>query len=217
MRYIRAQQTAVTCLFLGSMWGFLEATLGYFLHILSKITFMPSISGFVMFPIAFFFMRLAFKETDSVVSIFYTAAVAATIKLVDLFIPVLSPVHVVNPAIAIILEGLAVSVFFKVFTVREGRFMFAEGILVSAGWRILFIAFLFVFYRYGGLLARGSAEVSRFILLDGFVNGIIIAALLKAMNSETGTSFVKLARLHLSLSIITFAFAVAVNAVFTLM
>ena len=41
-------------LFWGSMWGLTEATAGFFLHLWAVV--LPGLPGFLMFPIAFYFM-----------------------------------------------------------------------------------------------------------------------------------------------------------------
>ncbi|MDP2913846.1 MAG: DmsC/YnfH family molybdoenzyme membrane anchor subunit [Candidatus Aminicenantes bacterium] len=69
--------------FWGLLWGIWEATAGHLVHLVK----IPGLSGFIMFPAAFFFMSRAFARSERAESIFLAACVAASIKLFDLFIP----------------------------------------------------------------------------------------------------------------------------------
>ena len=50
----------LSVLFWGAMWGIGEATIGNLIH-LGSIA-LPGLPGFVMFPVAFYFMRIGFKN-----------------------------------------------------------------------------------------------------------------------------------------------------------
>ncbi len=89
----------------GSLWGFVEATLGYILHWM----FFP-ISGMIMFPIGVYFMKRAEKENDNKSSIIYVSLIAALIKSVNLFMPNLMIFKVTNPILMILAQGLLVYV-----------------------------------------------------------------------------------------------------------
>ena len=95
-------------LFWGLLWGMWEATVGHFVHLIK----LPGLPGFIMFPAAFFFMSRAFVRSGRAESIFPAACVAAGIKLLDIFIPGAAAQASVNPALAIILEALAVTGFY---------------------------------------------------------------------------------------------------------
>jgi len=93
-------------LIFGSIWGFLEATLGGFLHMI----IFPN-KGAIMSGIGVAIMASAlaiYKKPGMLLGI---GIVAASFKLLDVwlfFLPVTS-IHIINPAMAIILESLAIS------------------------------------------------------------------------------------------------------------
>ena len=72
-------------LFFGAIWGILEATLGYVLQFLP-----PLVSGSVMFPIAATLMLITYQNTKSRSAMVYVAAIAASIKAINLFMYVKS-------------------------------------------------------------------------------------------------------------------------------
>lgn len=99
-------RSLIIALFWGSLWGLAEATLGHILHLLR----IPSLAGFVMFPMGVFFMTKAYRDSGNLNMILETSMVAATIKLSNMLFPGTSPVDVLRPAIAIICESLVVFV-----------------------------------------------------------------------------------------------------------
>jgi hypothetical protein len=91
----------------GSIWGFMEATLGGFLHLI----IFPN-KGAIMAGIGMAIMGSAlaiYKKPSMLLGIGF---VAASFKLLDVWFFALSPtsIHIVNPAMAIILESVAFSV-----------------------------------------------------------------------------------------------------------
>lgn len=70
-------------IFWSSLWGIVEATLGYLLH---KINF--SFGGCIWFPLAFYFMDKIYRKTGNVQYILYGAIITSIIKLTNLFIEV---------------------------------------------------------------------------------------------------------------------------------
>jgi hypothetical protein len=174
------KQMAVISLFWGALWGIAEATVGYLAHL---VIFIPGIAGFIMFPIGFYFMTRAYKDTGKPGILFSTAAVAASIKLVDLFLPNLSPIHTINPAIAILIESAAVFLVFKLLNAKPVQFRFGEVLIASTGWRLGFLfysAILFVTAISREFIQMGLAHILRFVLLEAVINTLIITAYLKA-------------------------------------
>lgn len=162
---------------LGSVLGILEATLGYFFHLFSII--IPGIAGFFMFPIAFFIFSMAYKETKSFSIVMLTAIITAGIKLSNLFFPILLPVSTINPATSIILEAAAFLAFIKMTNTEKTSLKLGPAISVSLGWRVLFIVYLLLTNVNTGLMEGGALHFIRFILLDSFINGLLIAYALK--------------------------------------
>lgn len=167
-----------TCLLWGSIWGIIEVTLGYLLHIIDA-SVGSTISGFIMFPIAFYFMRTSFRSTNKVSSIFTTALIAATIKLTNLFFTLVVPVHTIMPAIAILLEGGFVYVGFRYFMKTQNKFYLAESFLISIGWRSVFLLFVFFMAINNNIIPGGILSILKFIIIDGIAPALIVSFLMR--------------------------------------
>ena len=136
-----------TILFFGALWGILEATLGWFLHLMH-------FNGIVLvlYPFGLMCMLLAAKQTGKTSSIIQVAAVASVIKLVNLFMfPVVPLYHVLNPAVAIFIEGLVTFGFCVVasknINFKRWSIPFASGLVFASiflyrGWQLIMDAFV---------------------------------------------------------------------------
>jgi hypothetical protein len=174
------KQMVLAALFWGALWGIAEATIGYLAHL---VVILPGMAGFIMFPIGFYFMTRAYKSTGKPGVLLGTAAVAAAIKLVDLFLPGLTPIHTVSPAICILTEAVAVGLVFKLSNLEPVQFRFREALMASAGWRLGFMfysAVLFVLSLSGEFVQLGLDHMLRFLLLGSVINAVVIVAYLKA-------------------------------------
>lgn len=185
------KSVVIIALFWGSLWGLTEATLGYLVHLITAI---PGMAGFFMFPIAFYFMTRAYKERGQAGTIFATAAVAASLKLVDLLLPGLNPLKTINPAISILMEAMAVIFVIrsmkvdrveKVDRVKQAgmiRFRFRDAILAGLYWRGGFIG-LSLLWAILSLADNpwetGILNITRFLILETMVNAVIIVACVK--------------------------------------
>jgi hypothetical protein len=91
----------------GSIWGFVEATLGGFLHLI----IFPN-KGAIMAGIGMAIMGSALAIYKKPSMLPFIGLVAASFKLLDVWFFALSPtsIHIVNPAMAIILESVAFSI-----------------------------------------------------------------------------------------------------------
>jgi hypothetical protein len=123
-----------TLLFFGSIWGLLEATLGYALHFLPIL-----ISGSIMFPLAAIILMMAEKKLKSPWSLMWIGLIAASIKSINFLMPGLLPIKTYNPMIAIMIQSLVmVGVVFIAKKSPQGITILALG-LVSFLWRGLFL------------------------------------------------------------------------------
>ena len=159
-------------LFFGALWGLAEATLGFVLHVSAA-----SIAGFLMFPVGFAIMWQARERTDSVYAPMQVAAVAAGIKLVNLFFAPMW-MTVFNPAAAILLEGLFVTVLLR----KGNRLSPISCLLVTYGWRLGYLAILLIQLNFGftlRLLQGGMASVLPFVTIDAGVNALMIFLIAK--------------------------------------
>ena len=171
---------AIQIVYWGSLWGIAEATLGYVLH-MAAIQ-LPGVPGFVMFPIAFYFMRKAYLSTGKPGAVFQVALVAALIKCCDFLITGNIPIRILNPALSIVLEGLAVALVFAYAERRKIAIGFASVFSMGVLWRSIFLFYLFLISLIdlpAALVTDGLQVSLRFLLLESFVNAILIFAYLK--------------------------------------
>lgn len=171
------KKTIPMILFWGAVWGICEATIGYALHLAAVA--LPGLPGAFMFPIGFWCMAQVRKATQKAYAPLGIAIVAASIKLVDFLVPGYDAIRVVNPALSILLEGLAVAVVYTAVAapgrVRDYVKALGSGVL----WRTLFAVYLFAISLLGlpaGLVTSGIGTLLRFVLLESFYNSIVIFA-----------------------------------------
>ena len=142
----------------------------------------PGLPGLIMFPVAFFFMKKAYDSTGNAGAVIFVALVAAVIKLTDLLLPGLTPIFVINPAVAIILEGLAVGVVLHYYYGRSGtRLAFISVLAMPLLWRAVFLVDQYVISLFGlpaGLVTNGPAIAMKFLLWESAVNTVLIYAFL---------------------------------------
>lgn len=173
------KQEHTTILFWGATWGLVEATLGYVLHYLAVA--IPGLPGFIMFPVALFFMHQVYQHTSKASAIMAAAGIAAMIKLTDLAFGGLLPIFVINPALALLMEGLVVTLLITTSKHLKQIQLFSLGFLMSIGWRSVFLLYMLVISRFGlpaGLVTNGIALSLRFLLLESGVNAILIGVYL---------------------------------------
>lgn len=108
-------QFLLTVLFWGSIWGIIEATLGWVLH----ATHLHHGTSNILFAFGIFCMLSATARTGKgPVAVMLTAVVAAIIKMCDFFLPG-GTVGVLHPALYILLEGAMIAVVSQFFSFRS--------------------------------------------------------------------------------------------------
>lgn len=172
---------------LGAVWGIFEATVGYILHLL------PIRIGFlVWYPVAVFFLIAAYRITGQKMATLVTAALAAVIKLLNLLLPGRAD-RVVNPAVSILFEGIAVFaaiyIFERIKTATGGRLLIS--VFMNTLWRALFLLYLALlvpdWMREASVLKSGGSLL-RFILIDNLCSScIVFAGLLLAAKRKPGS------------------------------
>lgn len=165
-------------LFWGSLWGLAEASLGYIFH-MAAIAF-PGIPGFLMFPIAFYFMNKVYNSTGKVTSVFHISLIAALIKLADFLLPIYIPIRIVNPALSILMEGLTVSLVFYFYDSK--KIGYVQSFMMGVGWRSMFTVYMFIISMFNlpaALVTDGITVTLRFVILESFINSLIIFAYLR--------------------------------------
>lgn len=171
-------------LFFGGVLGILEVTLGYILHLLPS-----GISGAIMYPILFAIGVMAYKSSNSLKSVYVMSSTAALIKLTNLAIGLLPTVKVVNPAIAILLEGISVALVLKFTADRLKDFNFETVLVGSLSWRVIFLIYLTVNFTLGikgRMIESGTLAIVEYLSYS-LINAVIIfgaAKLSKKANTK---------------------------------
>ena len=173
----------------GSIWGFLEATLGGFLHMI----LFPN-KGAIMSGIGVAVMASALAIYRKPAMLAGIGIVAASFKLLDIWLFSLSPasIHVINPAMAIIFESLAFSLvaLFVSYRINNNAFVgigagLLTGFVSAVAWVYFAIhvmnapAYARVVFTAGGYIAnQGLAQAAMFGLLlpVGYLVGEKLAA-----------------------------------------
>jgi hypothetical protein len=162
-------------LLFGALWGICEASIGHLLHFLPH-----GLSGMVMVPIGFYFMYTAYKKSEKRSTIIMVGLLAASIKLIDLLLPSLSPMAVINPAMSIMIESLLVFSFAKVL---EEKRTFMMSIIMGILWISIFtLVQALILKPASGLYLQPVYIIASVILINAFVSGSIITLLLKRAN-----------------------------------
>ena len=163
-------------LFLGAAWGICEAGIGYALHRMAVL--LPGLPGALMFPIGFYWMNKAQKTTGEVSAPLWIAAIAATIKLADFLIPGADPIRVINPALSILMEGLAVTAVYALGATKRIP-VFFKVLGMGIIWRGMFAVYLYgisLIDLPALLVTSGMVALLRFVLLESFINSLVILA-----------------------------------------
>lgn len=183
-------QKITQILFFGSIWGIIEATLGYILHFLPTL-----IAGTILFPIVTLLLIKAYALTKSKSSLFFMGVVASLIKSVNFFLPQISIWKTINPMISILLEALMVIAFISLLNPQKTIHFAVIMIGASIAWRVLFLFNLQVQFLFTGFQANQIASFSNmisFAIGSGIISslfGFLFYALLKPVIIEKTTSW----------------------------
>jgi len=155
----------------GALWGLLEATLGYVLHLVHD--YLP---GIVMPAIGAAILVRFHRESAHRGAVVAVGVVAALVKAVDFLIPGMNPLRVANPMLSILIEALAMAALLPALSrASEWRRVQLE-FGASFGWRIAFILALCVeFWGFGifsGQLS-GFSTLFEFIVFNGLASGAV--------------------------------------------
>jgi len=200
------QQAILIPILFGSIWGIGEATLGYVLHGLSKLIFLPGLSGFLMFPIGLALMHRAFTRTGKTGTLMATATVAAAIKLTNLALPFLPAMDTINPAMAILLEGAAATALFAWAGKLETAISIPRVFLAASGWKAIFLFIQLTVGIESGMAFADPMLVARFLLLDSVVNALLIVGYMRLVRNARSPR-----QVYLLPAGITAALAIVVN------
>ncbi len=172
-----------TILVWGSLWGIFEATVGYLLHLLPV-----SLSWLILYPAAGFFMAGVHRKTGRISSVVLVATLCASIKMLNLLLPGRID-KVINPAVSILFEGLAVAaVLFALHRLLGERLKSPPvkalaALSMNTGWRLLFIVYLFF------LVPDWMQEVSVISAVGKFIPFFVTQNLLSSLLLYLGYQF----------------------------
>lgn len=158
-------------IFFGSVWGIIEASVGYLLHWLPVSIY---ISGTVLFPIVGYILYRAYAITKSKSSLLAIGIVAAVIKAVNFFMPFGSPFKIINPMLSIILESLMVVLVISLVNKDDLMSKIKAMLIASIGWRVLYLA-------YDGIQYLATGYVSAYLeTFTATINFALVFALISA-------------------------------------
>lgn len=126
----------------GALWGIFEATVGYLLHLLPF-----SVGWLVWYPAACFFMVNVYRKTRQIKSILLVGVLAASIKLINLFLPGRID-RVLNPVTSILFEALSMAAVIWIIhhvclNKEKSHLIKALAIFsMNISWRILYALYL---------------------------------------------------------------------------
>ncbi|MCT4660563.1 MAG: hypothetical protein N4A40_01785 [Tissierellales bacterium] len=173
------KKTLNNIVFWGAIWGLAEASLGYLLHM---IEFVPGLSSVTMTCIGFFCMHQAYKGAEKSSHVVGVAGIAAGIKLVNFLMPVSTPLKVINPAVAILLEGALAFVALSIAQKDGAKFGLKEAVLFSFVWRFAFVGIQLAempIWAIKPLIYRGSSVALGFLLYQPLVVSLVVSGYMK--------------------------------------
>jgi len=172
-------------LIIGSLWGIIEATLGYVTHMIGL-----SIGWLIWYPIAFIFIYKSYSLTNSYPSVMITAFVASSLKLLNLFFPGRID-YVINPAVAIIFEAVSFIIVSKRVGNKYDIFNLA---FIGFTYRILYLAYVRLLPENLMLLSQVAdiTKFAKFMFSETVINVLLIYSFLFLTSKYRIVSFAKL-------------------------
>jgi len=160
----------------GLLWGLTELTGGYFLHLLKA-----PVAGALLMPVGVLCMAMVYGRSSRKSSIVLVSLIAASVKLVTIFfVPAASLYLVINPVVAIVLQGLIMII--PVAMIADSKSHGAAVVFVSfyaaiVLYKLAFITFQIVLKVNTGAPALGGlniAQNSGFLFVETLISTIII-------------------------------------------
>ncbi|MEZ4387317.1 MAG: hypothetical protein R3D98_07005 [Candidatus Krumholzibacteriia bacterium] len=177
-------------LFWGAVWGLYEATVGYLIHSFVR---MPGTASVLMVPFAVFCLLSATQSGGARRSAAVAALTAAAIKLVDLALPLPNLLAVLNPAAAILMEGLAFTLVARQLGLPGRRPTLPQAavgaLLFSTGWRVLFLGWSAVLAAGWsvGMMKHGLHAPLGFLVRDSLLSAAVIVGLVSLTHGRGRT------------------------------
>jgi len=196
-------------IFFGALWGIVEATLGYLLHLLPGY-----LAGSLMFPIVVFILYRAYKSLGTRKAIFFVAIVAMVIKSVNLLLPFMVPAKTINPMVSMFVESLLVFAVIPLFESKKLPVKISAIVIASIGWRLAFVGYQglnFLITDYLSAYLQDFSLAFDFIVLQGLLSAVFASGLLLLVNLSKAIKRVDQIKINPIVSIITFALAIVLT------
>jgi hypothetical protein len=174
IRHIQMKTILPSIVLWSSAWALGELSLGHALHLFG----FPGLAGFVMFPFGLAMMIGVYMETGRRSAVLSIAALTAGLKLLDLLLPLPSPLTVINPSLSIACEGLAAGVFFFPMGLRSSglRRLTALSLTVFA-WKGIYaggLILLGVFFTIPSWLSLSASRIIGFFVLESLTTAALL-------------------------------------------
>ncbi len=196
-------------IFFGAVWGIVEATLGYVLHLVPGY-----LAGSIMFPFVMFILYRAYKSLGTRKAIFFVAFVAMMIKSVNLLLPFMVPAKTINPMVSMFVESLLVFAVIPLFENKKILVKISAIAIASIGWRLAFVGYQglnFLVTDYLSAYLQDFSSAFNYVVLQGLLSTVFAASLLILVNmTKTVTKFDRI-KISPIVSVITFALAIVLT------
>lgn len=177
---------------LGAAWGVFEATAGFALHLLPA-----RVGAYLWFPAAYWFMDRAYRATGRRQDIVWVALISAAVKLCNLLTQVRAD-FVINPAVAIVLEALAMAAF-GIPSSSAGKRIALSAAASNTAWRALYLLYLALIapgWMRAASVLSDTVSLAGFLLAENLIgSAVAIAAVcvIRPKRRAPGNSFLSCA------------------------
>jgi hypothetical protein len=208
---LRHSPVVLAGVYWGAIWGLYEATMGFVVHSFIRV---PGASSVLLVPFALYCLRGAMRAGGGLRACGVAATTAAAVKLVDFCLPALTVLTVVNPAVAILFEGLAFVVVARQLgmpaRVPSLKAVAVGALAFNAIWRVLFLLHYAVVGRVWsvGMMKDGPQVPLGFLLRDSLICTAVIVGLVALARQRRQASSRPLALPSLRGAVVVLALAV---------
>jgi hypothetical protein len=163
-------------LFFGSIWGLLEATLGFGVKLLGPVF----LSGEILFPLGAAVCYLGWRRYEKPWFPVGVGLVAACIKLSDGLLGIVPPFdpRIVNPAVAIVAESLFLAAAFSAWGAwrkeRPGHLV-PLALVAGLGWRPFFLPWTLYVCTPAYWREPTAGKIAGFLLAGGLLSVALVA------------------------------------------
>lgn len=133
----------------------------------------------IWFPVAYFFIHKAYRDTNSIPAVMLTALTASSLKLINLFFPGRVDV-VLNPAVSIILEALSMMLVYQyVIDKQLAKINPLTVLLTGVIWRALYICYILC-------MPQSFFDIAPFTTINSFMEHMLLKNVVNAAFISAG-------------------------------